>query len=462
MVRKKYKMKRYLFTTLPSNDLGLLTRSLPIARELAKKGNEIIFCSPGLAPRKLIADAGFDNQLPKHPIYHLLTMELSLQKLYELIRSEQLKEDFGNLFNFFWQLFRSAPIKMPPITSEVWNIDHISAVAGMLNKNYVRSISNSLIELMEDLKIDVVVDFWNPMACIAARAIQKPLVGVIQADIHPDSQGFVWWKESSPDIPSPVPVINEVLAEYFLEPINSTGELCAGDLTLVVGMPDTDPLPAKANVTYIGPILWQRENAKMPEWFEHLSRDKPVVWVYSGNPSYMPRVRTPVDSAVVIHACIVALADEDIQVVLTTGHHILPEEFTPLPSNFHYASYIPGLAMAERSDLLIHHGGYGSCQTGLYVGTPAVIIPTFSERESNARRIADVGAGEFVLPTEGSGWEKHVDIDNLRTKVRKVLSNPSYTLSARQVGEKLQAYGGALEAAYLIENFGRDQNGAQL
>jgi len=46
-----------------------------------------------------------------------------------------------------------------------------------------------------------------------------------------------------------------------------------------------------------------------------------------------------------------------------------------LPPNFYYASYVPGLAMAERSDLLIHHGGYGSCQTGLYAGTPAVIIP---------------------------------------------------------------------------------------
>jgi len=48
--------------------------------------------------------------------------------------------------------------------------------------------------------------------------------------------------------------------------------------------------------------------------------------------------------------------------------------------------------MAERSDLLIHHGGYGSCQTGLVTGTPAVIIPTYAERESNARRIAALGA----------------------------------------------------------------------
>jgi UDP:flavonoid glycosyltransferase YjiC (YdhE family) len=451
-------MKRYLFTTLTSNDLGLITRSLPIARELAKKGNEIIFCSPGQAPSKLIADAGFDNQLPKHPIYHLMTMEPSLQTFYEFVRSERFREDFGNIFSFSYQLFQSIPIKMPPITSEIWNMDHISAVAGMLNKNFVRTICISLLELIESLDIDVVVDFWNPIACMAARIAQKPLSTVIQADIHPDSQGFIWWKEVPPDIPSPVPVINEILSEYSLGPINDTGELCVGDMTLVVGTPDTDPLPQTARVTYVGPILWQKENAELPEWFDNLSVDKPVIWVYSGNPSYMPRVRTPVDSAVILQVCISVLADLDAQVVLTTGYHKLPEEFNPLPVNFYYVNYVPGLTMAGRSDLMIHHGGYGSCQTGLFTGTPAVIIPTFSERESNARRIADIGAGEYILPTEGARWEKHVDTENLRIIVRKVLSDPSYAINARQISEKLRTYGGAMEAAYLIENLSRVQN----
>ena len=39
-------MKRFIFTTLPSNDLGLLTRSLPIATELAGRGHQVAFCNP--------------------------------------------------------------------------------------------------------------------------------------------------------------------------------------------------------------------------------------------------------------------------------------------------------------------------------------------------------------------------------------------------------------------------------
>ena len=64
-------MKKFLFTTLPSNDLGLLTRSLPIALELSKSGHKIVFSSPARAPDKLIKDAGFENLTPRHPLYQL-------------------------------------------------------------------------------------------------------------------------------------------------------------------------------------------------------------------------------------------------------------------------------------------------------------------------------------------------------------------------------------------------------
>ena len=269
------------------------------------------------------------------------------------------------------------------------------------------------------------------------------------------SKGFIWWKEPPSDLPTPVPVVNKVLAEYDLRPISQTEDLFVGDLTLVLGMPETDPLPETADVIYIGPILWQKPEAKLPGWADTLSTEKPVIWVYSGNPRYVPGVRTPVDSAVVLQACIAALADEDVQVILTTGHHPLPKGVFPLPDNFHHEPFVPGLAMAERSDLLIHHGGYGSCQTGLYTGTPAVIIPTYSERESNARRIAAVGAGEFVVPVEGRWGKKRVSTEELRAKVRQVLSDPSYSANARLMRERLRAFGGASEAARLIGDFAR-------
>jgi hypothetical protein len=54
-------MKRYLFTTLPSNDLGLFTRSLPIARELAEFKMMLSFYQMGSGPTSL-APSGVSSQ----------------------------------------------------------------------------------------------------------------------------------------------------------------------------------------------------------------------------------------------------------------------------------------------------------------------------------------------------------------------------------------------------------------
>jgi MGT family glycosyltransferase len=183
-----------------------------------------------------------------------------------------------------------------------------------------------------------------------------------------------------------------------------------------------------------------------------LSRDQPLIWVYSGNPRYAS-APTPIDSIVVIRAAITALGDSPLQVVLTTGYQEVPQEVGTLPSNFHHAAYLPGRAMAERCDLMVHHGGHSSVMNQLSVGTPAVIIPTITERESNARRVVALGAGEIVLPMDGADGEKHIDVDEFSTKVQRVLNEPGYRQSCRRIAESMRQFGGAQEAANRIERF---------
>lgn len=439
-------MKKFLFTTYMTNDLGLLTRSLPIARELRARGHQIAFCNPAKAPNKVISDAGFDNLYPKSPLFDIVSGNTSLSSFYRLFRSKHLKRNLGVLVSLRRNIRQFG-------TAEIWNIDHLMYMAGMGIENSVRADVNALMELISEYEPDAVVDFCNPSACIAARASHKPLITVIQADWHPQSRGHIWWKEPPPDLPNPVPATNTIMAELHLKPISKVAELLVGDKTLVVGMPETDPLPDTANVIYIGAILWQRADERLPDWVDNLSKSKPLIWLYPGNPQYFSGARSIFDSAVVIYACIEALKDEDVQVVLSTGHHSLPKDALPLPSNFRDVSFVPGLAMAERSDLMIHHGGYGSCQTGLFTGTPALVIPTYSERESNARRVAAVGAGDFVLPTadDVSGRKKHVQAAEVREKVNRILSDPSFRQNAKRISEKLRSYGGASYAATLVE-----------
>jgi UDP:flavonoid glycosyltransferase YjiC (YdhE family) len=436
--------KKFLFTTLFSNDLGLLTRSLPIACELRERGHHVAFYNPARAPTKLIFDAGFDNILPKWPLLYLRGGNRSLSRILRVFGSRHAVRDLCFLASAMKHMKRFG-------TPEVWNIDHFMYLL-MNNEDYARAEVDNLVDVINEHAPDAVVDFWNVSACIAARITRKSLITLIQADMHPQSKGFIWWREPPPSTPTPTPIINKILGEFHLKPVSKTADLLIGDRTLVVGMPETDPLPDTVDVTYIGAVLWQRPDEKLPDWVANLSTKKPIIWLYPGNPQYLAGSRTVFDSSAVIYACIEAFKDQDVQVVLSTGHQPLPKETFPLPANFTHAPFVPGLSMAERSDVVIHHGGYGSCQTGLYTGTPALVIPTYSERESNARRVAAVGAGDFVLPTaDASGTKKRVDATAVRERVHRILSDSAYKENARRISEKLRAYGGARYAASLIE-----------
>jgi len=440
-------MKKFLISTQPSNDLGLIAQSLPIARELRNRGHQIIFSNPAKVPHKVISDAGFENHRPGWPLYSILTGDTRLINFFRMLGSLNLVRDIGILSWYLKHIKENS-------SSEIWNIDHFMYLMGMCNEKYSRAIVNTFINLIIKHKPDCIVTFWNPFMSIAAKINNRPLVSVIQADVHPHSKGFIWWKKPPVNLPTPVSVINTILAENQLQSIQRVGELFLGDLTLILGIPETDPLPNTTDVNYIGTLLLQKQNEKIPDWMENLQKDKPVIWIYPGNMQYIKSHDSPFDSMVILHACIEALRNMDVKVILTTGHHTLPENFLPLPSNFQHKPIVPGLAMAERSDLLIHHGGYGSCQTGLYAGTPAVVIPTYSERESNARRMAASGAGDFVLPiVDPSGKKKKVDVEELRTKIELVLSDKSYKENARQISNKMRRYGGASKATILIEKF---------
>jgi MGT family glycosyltransferase len=428
-------MSRFLFTTLPSNDFGLLTRSLPIAAELKRRGHEIFFCHPARGPQMLIREAGFKNYLPADPAYCF-----PHGSIFRLIGGRKTLRNMRMVISLVRRALKFRG-------KELWNVDDFNALfCG--STNFVRFQIVTLTGIIDSCRADAVVDFWNPWSCLTAKLLKKPLITVIQSHQHPKSPGFIFWKKPPSDIPTAVPLINGILSEYGLPEIKSTGDLFVGDLTLVVGTPEADPIADTTGVTYIGPVLWQNPAAKIPEWITELRSDKPVVWIYPGALRYSHFNR---QGEILLRAAIQALEPEDAQVVISTGHHDLPRSFLPLPRNFYFDPFVPGLTMAKQSDLMVHHGGYGSCQTGLYVGTPAVIIPTYSERESNARRVVEQGAGEMVLPRFESRSKMTIDVSELNAKIRKVLSTPGYKESARRISAKLKEYGGAPKAAQLIE-----------
>jgi UDP:flavonoid glycosyltransferase YjiC (YdhE family) len=385
------------------------------SRILKDRGHEVAVFNPAPAPAKLIEDAGLINlPMPSRPM-------------------PAIGGDFAR-------------------ASAVWDVEEMFGHF-FSDEETVRAATAAHVDVVRHYAPDVVVDSFGLFTCLAARILGVPLATVNQGNFHPASDGFVWWKGERPaGLPSAAPAVNPVLAEYGLAPVARSVDLLAGDLSLIVGTPETDPVSSAANVAHVGQIIWQRGNAVLPEWVSELSRNNPIVWVYSGNPRYFgPTASNPFDSIVVIRAAIAALGDAPVQVVLTTGYQDLPEEVGELPSNFRHAAYLPGLALASHSDLMVHHGGHSSVMTSLSTGTPSVIIPTSTERESNARRLAALGAGEIVIPVDASDDEKQIDIAEFGAKVNRVLNDPSYRNSATRVAESMGQFGRALHAADKIE-----------
>jgi UDP:flavonoid glycosyltransferase YjiC (YdhE family) len=408
-------MARFLFTMMAANDLGLPARMVPIARALADRGHDVAVFNPAPAPARLIDDAGLMNlPMPSRPM---------------------------PVPAFGYEL---------AALSAAWDVEHMFGIM-YADAGYARADTDYHLELIRGFAPDVVVDSFGLPTCLAARILHIPLASVLQGNFHPASDGFLWWKGERPaGLPSAVTAINGVAEAYGIAPVARCVELLAGDLSLIVGTPETDPLPAGAAAIYIGPIIWQRASATLPPWLTALSRDRPVIWVYSGTPRY-GSARTPFDSIVVIRAAMAALGDAPAHVVLTTGYQELPGELGALPSNFHHAAFLPAGATALRSDLMVHHGGHGSVMTGLSAGTPAVMIPTYTERESNARRVVALGAGEMVKPTDGADGEKHIDVAEFGAKLRRVLEQPGYRQTARRISASIGNFGGVREAADRIE-----------
>jgi len=153
-------MAKFLFTMLPANDLGLPTRLVPIARVLADRGHEVAMFNPAPAPAKLIEDAGLINlPMPSRPM-------------------PAIGGDMAQ-------------------ASAAWDVEEMFA-ALFSDVDTVRAVTAAHVDLVRDYAPDVVVDSFGLFTCMAARIVGVPLATVLQANFHPGSDGFLWWKGERP------------------------------------------------------------------------------------------------------------------------------------------------------------------------------------------------------------------------------------------------------------------------
>ncbi len=202
--------------------------------------------------------------------------------------------------------------------------------------------------------------------------------------------------------------------------------------------PDANALHGRIDARYlfVGPPMNQ-ETSDESFPFEELDSARPLIYislgtVFSNNPAFF-------------RACIEAFRDQNYQVVMSLGRRLSIESLGEIPPNFIVRAYVPQLAVLERSDLYITHGGVNSTHQALYYGIPLLLVPQQLEQAAVAVRLVELGAGlRLRKPTAAK----------LRSMASRLLDDKAFRLQAEVLGTALKEAGGVTRAADEIEAFG--------
>jgi MGT family glycosyltransferase len=236
----------------------------------------------------------------------------------------------------------------------------------------------------------------------------------------------------------------EFRARHGLAPIRTTVTAFAGQmpLYLVPSAPayDRQRCDLPQSVHYVGPCQWDRPSAAPPApWLTELPRDRPVVYVTEGT----MHSKAPF----LLRAALQGLASLPVRVIATTGKHRDPKNLGlgVIPPNARVEQWVPHCDLLPRTDVVVTTGGTGTVLSTLSAGVPLVVVPTAWDQPENAWRVAEAGAGIRLAP-------RRCTPEQIRIAVNRALSDQSFRQNARRLAREFAGYGGAAQAADLLED----------
>jgi UDP-glucoronosyl and UDP-glucosyl transferase len=150
-----------------------------------------------------------------------------------------------------------------------------------------------------------------------------------------------------------------------------------------------------------------------------------------------------------------ALAELPVRVLVTIGDTRDPAELGPLPQSVHVEQWVSQAAVMPHAAAMVGHGGSGSTLMALTWGVPLALVPLFADQGTNARRVAEAGAGVVV---EG-GSEA---VPGLTESVRRLLDDRSYRTGAARVRDEIAALAPVDAAVALLARLAGGQPRAAL
>jgi zeaxanthin glucosyltransferase len=322
------------------------------------------------------------------------------------------------------------------------------------------AILNSLPATLEAAGVDaLLLDVGQFYAELAAMQLGMPYIHV-SAALHLDYSGYTplclygWPHQTTP---AALARNREGVAKFVkLVQANNAGiRAYAKSAGLKIDWDDlsstTSPL---ASITQT-PSAFDFESAHWPPQFHHTGpfhddkgREKvDFPWErLTGEPLIYASMGTILNGRVDVFRTIVAALTKhrDLQLVLSVGDQIDPEQIGPVPNDAIIVKRAPQLELLKRASVCITHAGLNTVLESLAQGVPQVAIPVAFDQPGVAARIADKQTGVVTSLDK-------LTADHLSTLLDEVLNNSTYQDNARKIQQAIAEANGLSVAADLVE-----------
>jgi UDP:flavonoid glycosyltransferase YjiC (YdhE family) len=243
-------------------------------------------------------------------------------------------------------------------------------------------------------------------------------------------------------------LLGEVPSTYGLPP-DPALERSERYLYLVGSPGSLDPpgLPRGSTHRRIRPLVLEA-NSEAPSPLPSPVKERPLVHATLGT-VFNKKAR-------ILQAIVDALADEDVDLIVSVGRDGRPDELTPA-ANARIERFVSHPDLLPHCDLLITHGGHGTAMAAASAGVPACLLPISADQPLTSVGYASTGAA-INLATEvpeGGAWPiidpERVEPEAIRQAARQILDNPDFRSAALRLRDEVEALPSADVAVGFLE-----------
>src|ERR1700736_2438994 len=134
----------------------------------------------------------------------------------------------------------------------------------------------------------------------------------------------------------------------------------------------------------------------------------------------------------------------DLQLVLSIGNLLRPEQIVPVPNNAIVVNNAPQLELLKKASVCITHAGFNTVLEALTQAVPQIAIPVTNDQPGVAARIAYKKTGTVTSLDE-------LDPSLLSGHLDEVFNNPTYRDNSRSIQKAIAKRNGLSVAADLLE-----------